>query len=56
MKNTLRVKKINEFIDTLNEREQEYLKKQIIKIINDREIGQLNFTIHANGKTTKIIA
>ena len=53
---TLRVKKINDFINTLNEREQEYLKKQITKIINEREIGQLNFTIVANGKTTKVIA
>lgn len=44
----LRVKKINEFIDTLNEREQKYIYEKIKDIIEKRENFELDFTI--NGK------
>lgn len=48
MKNTLRVKKINEFIDSLNEREQDYLRRRINKKCIERDVGGVDFTI--NGK------
>ena len=44
MKNTLRVKQINEFIESLNEREQNYLKKQILKRCYERDVKKLDFT------------
>jgi len=53
----LRQKKINDFINTLNEREQEYLKNQIIKKINERDSLNLDFVVkYSNGKKIRIIA
>lgn len=45
----LRQKIINDFIDTLNEREQEYMLKKLKVKIEEREFGKdFDFTI--NGK------
>lgn len=44
----LRVKQLNEFIETLNEREQKYIYEKIKDIIEKRENFELDFTI--NGK------
>lgn len=53
----LRQKTINNFINTLNEREQEYLKKQITKRINERNALNIDFIIrYSDGKKARIIA
>ena len=53
----LRQKQINDFINTLNEREQEYLKNQIIKKINERNALNIDFIISfSDGTKSRIIA
>lgn len=42
----LRQKKINEFIENLNEREQKYMLNKLKSEIQQRESGKLNFTIN----------
>lgn len=44
----LRAKKINDFVSTLNEREQKYVLEKLKDIIEERENFKVNFTI--NGK------
>ena len=48
----LRQKKINEFINDLNEREQKYMLDKLKNEIQQKELGKLNFTI--NNKTRVI--
>lgn len=48
----LRQKKINEFINGLNEREQKYMLDKLKNEIQQKELGKLNFTI--NNKTRVI--
>lgn len=44
----LRYKKIRDFLEGLNEREQNYLYRKLKEEIIEKEIEQVNFTI--NGK------
>lgn len=46
----LRQKKINEFVNTLNDRELNYTKNKIIDKIFEKEILKGNFTIRIMGK------